>query len=78
MFAHFLKLGATREAILAAINVLGEEDIGLDKLATLKGIATAIKDGDTTVEQAFPPQPEGWRDGCRQQPRGQEGRRRSS
>ena len=57
MFAHFLKLGATREAILAAINVQGEEDIGLDELATLKGIATAIKDGDTTVEQAFPPQP---------------------
>lgn len=27
MFAHFLKLGATREAILAAINVQGEEDI---------------------------------------------------
>jgi hypothetical protein len=57
MFAHFLKLGATREAILAAINVQGEEDIGLDELATLKGIATAIKDGDTTVGQAFPPQP---------------------
>ncbi len=57
MFAHFLKLGATREAILAAINVQGEEDIGLDELATLKGIATAIKDGDTTVEQAFPTQP---------------------
>lgn len=57
MAAHFLKLGATREAILAAINVQGEEDIGLDELATLKGIATAIKDGDTIVEQAFPPQP---------------------
>jgi hypothetical protein len=57
MFAHFLKLGATREAILASINVAGEEDIGLDELATLKGIATAIKDGDTTVEQAFPSVP---------------------
>jgi hypothetical protein len=57
MFAHFLKLGATREAILAVIGVPGEEDIGLDQLATLKGIATAIKEGDTTVEQAFPPLP---------------------
>lgn len=54
MFAHFQKLGASREAILAAIGVAGEEDIGLDELATLKGIATAIKEGDTTVEQAFP------------------------
>lgn len=57
MFAHFLKLGATREAIFATIGVQGEEDIGLDELTTLKGIATAIKEGDTTVEQAFPPQP---------------------
>lgn len=57
MFAHFLKLGATRESILAVIGVPGEEDIGLDQLATLKGIATAIKEGDTTVEQAFPPIP---------------------
>lgn len=54
MFAHFQKLGATRESILATIGVAGEEDIGLDELATLKGIATAIKEGDTTVEQAFP------------------------
>lgn len=57
MFAHFLKLGATREAIFATIGVQGEEDIGLDELTTLKGIATAIKEGDTTVEQAFPPLP---------------------
>lgn len=57
MFTHFLKLGATREAVLAAVGVAGEEDIDLDKLATLKGIATAIKEGETTVEQAFPPLP---------------------
>ena len=54
MFQHFQKLGATREAVLAALGVVGEEDIGIEQLATLKGLATAIKDGDTTVEQAFP------------------------
>jgi hypothetical protein len=30
------------------------EDLGLDDIATLKGLATAVKDGDTTVDEAFP------------------------
>jgi hypothetical protein len=55
MFQHFQKLGVTREAILATIGVAGEQDIDLDKLATLKGIASAIKEGETTPEQAFAP-----------------------
>ena len=55
MLAHFQKLGVTEAAILATIGVDGKEDIGLDELATLKGIATAIKEGDTTAEQAFAP-----------------------
>lgn len=55
MFAHFQKLGVQREAILTTIGVAGEEDIDLDKLATLKGIASAIKDGEITPEQAFAP-----------------------
>lgn len=56
MFEHFQKLGVTREAILATIGVAGEEDIDLDKLATLKGIASAIKESEITPEQAFAPQ----------------------
>jgi hypothetical protein len=35
--------------------VKGVEDIGLEGLATLSGLKTAIKDGDTTVERAFSP-----------------------
>lgn len=49
------KMGATEAMVLAVLGVAGVEDIGLDQLATLKGLATAIKDGDTTVEQAFAP-----------------------
>lgn len=48
--------GATRGAILAAIDVAGEEDIGRDQLATWKGIATAIKEGGTTIERGAAPQ----------------------
>lgn len=51
-------LGATPEMICGTLNVAGIEDIGLDELVVLRGIATAIKDGDTTVEQAFKQSPQ--------------------
>ena len=47
------KYGVTREQVLDFLQVAGEEDITLDHLATLFGITTALKDGDTTPEQAF-------------------------
>jgi hypothetical protein len=54
MTGYFQKMGVTPEMICSVLNVAGVEDIGLDELVTLKGVATAIKEGDTTVEQAFP------------------------
>lgn len=54
MAAYFSKMGVTEERLFAAIDRAGIEDITLDDLATLKGLATAIRDGDTTVDQAFP------------------------
>ena len=53
--AYLQKRGATEEQVLATLDVKGVEDIGLDELVVLKGLATAIKEGDTTVEQAFAP-----------------------
>lgn len=47
------KLGATPEMVCKTLNVAGIEDIGLDELVVLRGLATAITGGDTTVEQAF-------------------------
>ena len=40
--------------ILAVLQKDGVQDIGLDDLVTLHGMLTAIKEGDTTPEQAFP------------------------
>jgi len=54
MLAHFMKLGAEKERIFSVLGVKGIEDVTLDHLAALKGVATAIRDGDTTIEQAFP------------------------
>lgn len=53
--AYLQKMGATPDMVLATLGVNGAEDIGLDELATLKGLITAIKDGETTIEQAFAP-----------------------
>lgn len=55
MLEYFAKMGATRETVFAKLEVAGEEDITLDQLALLKGIATAIKDGEISVDAAFSP-----------------------
>jgi hypothetical protein len=51
--AHMQKLGVTVEMIIEALGVKSLEEIGLDHLVTLRGIATAIKEGETSVEEAF-------------------------
>ncbi len=52
---HFAKMGVAQERIFLMLGVKGVEDVTLDHLAQLKGIATALRDGDVTIEQAFPP-----------------------
>lgn len=49
----FVALGVKPERVLAKLGVAGVEDIGLEHLVTLRGLITAIKEGDTTPEQAF-------------------------
>jgi len=59
---YFGKMGVTLEDVLRHLTkdkVAGRdgtiEDITLDDVASLRRIATAMKDGETTVDQAFPP-----------------------
>jgi hypothetical protein len=51
----FLGYGICPEQIFSKLNVAGIEDIGLEHLVTLRGFLNAIKEGDTTPEQAFAP-----------------------
>lgn len=51
----FQIFGVKQEAILLTLGVKGVEDITLDHLVTLRGLYTAIQEGDTTPEQAFAP-----------------------
>jgi len=48
-------LGIDLSRVYAVLGVKGEEDIGIDHLETLTGLKTAIKDGEQTPEEAFPP-----------------------
>lgn len=47
-------IGVLPPRVCAALGVKGVDDIGLDQLETLTGLKTSIKDGDVTVEDAFP------------------------
>jgi hypothetical protein len=53
LLEHFQKMGVTNDQVLALLGVKGVEDITLDNLLTMKGLATALKDGETTIEDAF-------------------------
>lgn len=52
--AYLQKFGASEAQILASLGIRGVEDINVEHLGVLKGLATALRDGDTTLEQAFP------------------------
>jgi hypothetical protein len=51
--AEFAKLGVKREQVFAKLGVAGVEDIALDHLVVLRGIYTAINEGEITPEEAF-------------------------
>lgn len=53
--AYLARQGVTDEQVFGALGVRGVDDIGLEELTTLRGIANAIKDGETTIEEAFKP-----------------------
>jgi hypothetical protein len=51
----FQAYGISAAQILAKLEITGVEDITLEHLLTLRGLLTAIREGDTTPEQAFEP-----------------------
>lgn len=53
--AYLQKLGATQEMVLGLLGAKGPEEITLDHLVTLRGIANSIRDSEITVEEAFAP-----------------------
>lgn len=54
IIARLKQMGAKDAAILTAVGADNVEDIDLAKLEVLIGLGTAIKDGEITLETAFP------------------------
>lgn len=49
----FGKLGISEEQVFEVLSVRGIDDIGEDELITLRGMVTAIQEGDSTAEEMF-------------------------
>lgn len=54
MLAHFAAMGISADRIYGSLGVSGVDDLGMQELLNLRGIASAIKAGDTTADKAFP------------------------
>jgi len=54
----FAKMGVTKEKLIGKLGRKSVDDITLDDLETLIGLHTAIKEGDTTIDEAFAPAPQ--------------------
>lgn len=50
---EFSKFGVTPEKIFAKLEVKGEDDITLEHIVVLRGMVTALRDGDSTPEEMF-------------------------
>jgi len=48
------QMGVTEDRILATVECRKLDDIGVDQLETLIGLGTSIRDGEVTIEDAFP------------------------
>lgn len=55
MMKDLMVAGPTKDQIFALIGVKGIDDITLEHMVVLGGVYTALKEGGTTVEEAFAP-----------------------
>lgn len=53
-FESFAKMGVREDRILARLEKRTVADVGLEDLVVLRGIFTAIRDNETTIDDAFP------------------------
>lgn len=55
MLEYFAKIGVEEKKVLDYLEISKVEEISIDMVVELRGLATAIKDGTTTVKEAFEP-----------------------
>jgi hypothetical protein len=54
MIAYYQKLQVSEQQILDHLHISKVEDIDADMIVELRGIANALKEGTTTIQEAFP------------------------
>lgn len=54
MFKLFAVMGVTEQRLCAALGIKGKADVTIDHMVTITGFYNALKDGETTIEEAFP------------------------
>lgn len=54
MITHYGKMGVSRDLVLQSIGRGSIDEVSLEDLETLVGVANAIKGGDMSVDEAFP------------------------
>lgn len=54
MVETFGKMGVTKDMILLKLEKKSIDEVNLDDMETLIGLHTALKDGDTTIDETFP------------------------
>jgi len=54
MLDAFSKISVSKEQVLVYLEKTSVEEIGLTEVELMIGVFNAIKDGDTTIDQAFP------------------------
>ena len=54
MVDYFGKLGVTKEQLLAYLKVSSMEDVDAKMVFELRGLANALKEGSTTLQESFP------------------------
>lgn len=54
MLSYFAKIGVDEKKILDYLSIEKVEEINIDMVVELRGLANAIKEGTTTVQEAFP------------------------
>lgn len=55
VLARLVRLGVTQDRVFATLGVKGIEDIGIEQLEVMIGLGTAIKSGELSLDEAFPP-----------------------
>lgn len=64
---HLKGMGVKESQICEALDIKRVEDIDLEKLSILRGMVSAINNGESTVKEMFDPEPANWKEATKKE-----------